>query len=350
MEDDAAGLVHLLKHAPRLTSININLASPRSAAMTSEDFRSRYLDPIQAAIPWRQLEDLSFPTNTFTPLRVLEILGKECPKLRSVTFNTGKTSDDEDEDDEDDFHNPYQFQQHSRSRGPEYPLAYHDHLGTLRLIPSNIDELTIIFKRATLPKLRDLTLYVNYQLHDDEEARQEALMVAEFRNFVRRSRCALEELHYISISANFICPSSILECIASVSASLQVLNLQAYAADALLMELTVRGQHLNRTRVLCPNLRSIKLVSWRYSGGGLLAEMVESRWNPSSEMRVAKLRSVSVGFCFNDFPFEDQFEPPPHASILKGDVDRLQALSNDGSGRKIGLTVYKDNVATELVK
>ncbi|KAJ2921154.1 hypothetical protein H1R20_g15940, partial [Candolleomyces eurysporus] len=350
IEDDAASLVHLLKHAPCLVSININLASPSSRVMTGEDFRRCYVDPIQAAIPWDRLEELSFPTETFTPLRVLEILRRGCPKLRSVTFNVSKGSSDEDEDDDDD-HNPYQFQQqHSSARGPEYPLAYHDRLETLRLIPVLVDEPTIILKRATLPKLRDLTLYVPYELHDNREAWKEKGMVDEFKNFIRRSRCALEELHYISISANSLYPPPVLECLSSVSMSLQVLSLQAYNADALMKVLTVRGQRSNGNQVFCPNLHSIKLISWRYGGHGLLADMVESRWNPSSEMRIAKLRSVNVGFTFNDFPFEDQFEPAPDPSLLTGDVQRLQALNRDGWGRKIGLTVYKNNVVTEYVK
>jgi hypothetical protein len=344
VEADSVGLVHLLNHAPRLVAVNIDLGAPLCRIRPLVGRRA--LDSIHAAIPWHQLEELSFFTQSFTLLRVLEILGRDCPNLRSGSLRIRKDVDNEAEGEEDNVPNPQRFQQLSRTKTGQYPLVCHNHLLVLHIDiqPAFIDIPIIILKHTNLPKLREMNLPFNPSTH---EGWKEKVLADEFENFVGRSGCELEVFHYHDRSFSepegaFAPP--ILHCLRSVSTSLRELSVEAYNTDALLKALTVRGGP-ESNHILCPNLDTILLKSCKYEGNGLLADMIESRWNPSNELLVERLQKVHVQFLVFH-----RYEPEPRFfRILTEDIPRLRALSGDGSSRKISLVVCQHENETKYV-
>jgi hypothetical protein len=342
VEGDSAGLAYLLNHAPRLVVLSVQLHPLNPYRPLDEnDPRRPALDSILAAIPWSQLEELSYLADSFTLLRFLELLGRDCPNLRFGMFRVLKHLEDEHE--ADDLPNLHQFQ---RTKSVEYPLVSHNHLLALHLLPASIDVPIIILKHTKLPKLRELMLSWLKSSRPHREVWKEKVLADEFEKFVRRSGCALEVLRYHDQSPSFseqegAFAPPILHCLRSVSTSLRELSVQAYNTDALLeaLTLTVRGRPKSN-HILCPNLDTIQLTSCTYQGNGLLADMVESQWNPSKELLLEKLWRVNVMFMFGN-PFDGL-----HGEV---DVQRLQALSGDGSGRKISLIVAHDRIETKYV-
>lgn len=310
------GVLHLLSHSPRLSSVALEIDIETLSRMNHLLLKS--------TIPWKQLTSISLYGDggrRYSAGEVLDLLqGGSFSQLKVLSISM---------------------------RDPKPPSTrhgshlYHGGLTTLDLWHSGQDHFIAFLDQVTLPKLQALTIPSTYSPADGMDqwvTRFETVIP----NFVRRSRCKIKKLHYSNSVAMNNVPSRhiVLPILRVISTSLTELRLDVgKEVDEVLRLLTVHDSTAIGD-TLCPHLQHLEFCKVRLplcsdSDRGkyspLLVDLIESRWSCEGES-LSVLGYVDIGLIVEKprRGWYDEGNERAAAAVLASvetkDVERLEAL------------------------
>ncbi|TFK42715.1 hypothetical protein BDQ12DRAFT_289853 [Crucibulum laeve] len=255
------------------------------------------LQPVILSVSFAHIHrlDVDYRLSIFDCLKIM----RNCPDLvecefRAITEWDGQTDSD----------------------GVEQPITLAS-LRSLALHAHMTRSFGILFDHSTFPALQALKV-VDLTL----EPGAGTWVQSSFDNFIARSHCALQTLQLLNVLST---EQELIQCLRWTSNSLvelRILDLKGIAIvkDGALELLTVKKNDSGEPLCVCPLLESLKLGSSLSSTDGVLANMVESRWDPRlsrspSSKTVSYLKSINPRLDTGNHP---------------EDIKRLDALRGKG--------------------